>query len=361
MKIHSNLKKYEVIIEDNMNFLDKLCHIDNAQFVIDKKVHDLYKDCFEIIPKERLLLIEANEQNKVIGTALGICEKITEIPAKRNAVLVSIGGGITQDITGFVANIMYRGIKWIFIPTTLLAACDSCIGGKTSLNYKKYKNLLGTFYPPDEIHICADFFKTLSEKDFKSGLGEVVKFNIMAGEDGLDAIEENINGLLMREESIVNEFVNSSLNFKKNFIETDEFDKGERIKLNFAHTFGHAIEVISEYVIPHGTAVAIGMIMANSISDRRGILKKSVRERSEKVLLKVIDVDTSMLEMPVERYVSIMRKDKKQTNNNLRAVLMSDKEGLIIVDNITDTEIQYALDYFINLYNANAFNTFAEH
>lgn len=206
---------------------------------------------------------------------------MTEIPAKRNAHLISIGGGIIQDITGFVANVLYRGIFWTFIPTTLLASCDSCIGGKTSLNYKKYKNLLGTFYPPDEIFICPKFFKTLTDKDFKSGLGEVVKFNIMAGPNGLANIENNIEKLLLRDEDCLNEFVRSSLSFKKDFIEIDEFDRGERIKLNFAHTFGHAIETVTGYEIPHGTAVAIGMIMADYIAVKRGLLDADISKREK--------------------------------------------------------------------------------
>ena len=145
MKIQSKLKEYDIIIESSTDFLTGLSKVSNAQFVIDEKVYHLYKELFADIPEDRLILVEALEKNKVIDTALDICEKITEIPAKRNATLISIGGGIIQDITGFVANITYRGINWIFVPTTLLAACDSCIGGKTSLNYKKYKNLLGTF------------------------------------------------------------------------------------------------------------------------------------------------------------------------------------------------------------------------
>lgn len=353
MKIKSNLKEYDVIIENSLDFLDEILSIDSAEYIIDLKVYSLYEKYFQRIPKERLILIEALEQNKIIDTALDICEKMTEIPAKRNAVLVSIGGGIIQDITGFVANILYRGIKWIFVPTTLLASCDSCIGGKTSLNYKKYKNLLGTFYPPDEIHVCAQFFKTLSEKDFKSGLGEVVKFNIMAGQNGLIAIEENISALLAREEKVVNSFVESSLSFKKAFIEIDEFDRGERIKLNFAHTFGHAIEVISEYVIPHGTAVAIGMIMANSISVKRKLLNKEIAKRSEKVLLKVIDIDASLLEAGMEEYIRIMHKDKKQTSDSLTAVLMVDNgsgTGLSIVKDMKAEEVEYAVNYFCQLY-----------
>ena len=353
MKIKSSFKEYEVIIEKDLAFLNDLQKIENVQFVVDKKVYELYENLFSDINRERLYLIEATEQNKVVDTALDICERMTEIPAKRNAVLISIGGGIVQDITGFVANILYRGVKWIFIPTTLLASCDSCIGGKTSLNYKKYKNLLGTFYPPDEIHICSKIFKTLTDTDFMSGLGEVVKFNIMAGESGLEAIESDIDNLLSRQENVVDTFVLNSLLFKKQFIEIDEFDKGERIKLNFAHTFGHAIEVISEYKIPHGTAVAIGMIMANDISLKRGILDAQFVERCREVLLKVIEIDISLLNASTDEYVKVMRKDKKQTSYSLTAVLMSDTAGsleLNIVKDLASEEVDYAIHNFIELY-----------
>lgn len=353
MKVQSKLKEYEVLLEQDTDFLGRLSKTQNAQFVIDEKVYGLYEDLFSEIPKERLILVEAAEQNKVIDTALDICEKITEIPAKRNAMLISVGGGIIQDITGFVANITYRGIPWIFVPTTLLAACDSCIGGKTSLNYKKYKNLLGTFYPPDEIHICSRMFRTLTERDFKSGLGEVVKFNIMAGEEGLCRIENSIAPLLSREPDIVNKFVESSLLFKKGFIETDEFDKGERIKLNFAHTFGHAIEVITAYEIPHGTAVAIGMIMANHISAIRGLIAEEIISRSENVLLKVIDIDIELLAKPMEEYLAAIRKDKKQVSESLTAVLISrygKTAELSVIHDLREKEIEEAVQYFIERY-----------
>ena len=143
-----------------------------------------------VLPKEQLYILEATEENKRIETALEICEIMTNIPAKRNARLISFGGGIVQDVTGFVANILYRGIHWTFFPTTLLAACDSCIGGKTSLNYKKFKNLLGTFFPPDRLIICYPVFWTFSEKDFLTGFGEVVKFNVMFGE----SVVRNVKG-----------------------------------------------------------------------------------------------------------------------------------------------------------------------
>lgn len=348
MMIHSKLKDYRVVIEGKMDFLSELA-TENVQYVIDKKVYCLYEQYFKSIPDNRLILLEATEENKVIETALDICERMTDIPAKRNVKLISIGGGIVQDITGFVANVLYRGIRWTFIPTTLLAACDSCIGGKTSLNYKKYKNLLGTFYPPDELHICAHFFKTLSERDYKSGLGEVVKFNIMAGEDGLENIENNIEALLRREEETVHRFVQSSLAYKKKFIEIDEFDRGERIKLNFAHTFGHAVEVVSDYVIPHGTAVAIGMIMADSLSVKRGLLDEDTVKRSEEVLMKIIDIDSAVLDVDMEDIIKAVRKDKKQTDQAMTAVLRT-KTDLEIVKDMTEEEVAYAVRYFRELY-----------
>lgn len=348
MMIHSRLKDYTVVIEEKLDFLFELT-TENEQFVIDKNVYYLYEPYFKDIPDNRLILLEATEENKLIETALDICERMTDIPAKRNVQLISVGGGIVQDITGFVANILYRGIRWTFIPTTLLSACDSCIGGKTSLNYKKYKNLLGTFYPPDEIHICAHFFKTLSERDYKSGLGEVVKFNIMAGGDGLENIEKNIEALLGKEEETVHHFVGSSLAYKKKFIEIDEFDRGERIKLNFAHTFGHAVEVVSDYVIPHGTAVAIGMIMADSLSVKRRLLDEDTVKRSEEVLMKIIDIDSAVLNVGMEDIIKAVRKDKKQTDQAMTAVLRT-KTDLEIVKDMTEEEVAYAVRYFRELY-----------
>ncbi len=355
MVIHSRFKDYKVHMEPDFGFLEGLLGTPNTEFVIDEKVYGLYREYFGNLPQGRLFLVEATEENKVVETALAICEKMTEIPAKRNAHLVSVGGGIIQDITGFVANVLYRGIPWSFVPTTLLAASDSCIGGKTSLNYKKYKNLLGTFYPPDALYICPRFFRTLSERDFESGLGEVVKFNIMAGMEGLENIEKNIGLLLSREESCLEKFVLSSLEFKKGFIEQDEFDRGERIKLNFAHTFGHAIETVTGYEIPHGTAVAIGMIMANRVAEKRGLLDSSMARRSEQVLLQVVHIGAHLGEYPLEQFLGAMRKDKKQTSDQLTAVLMTNTaKDLRVVHDVAAEEVADAVRYFETLYWAQA-------
>lgn len=347
MLIQSATKKYEVSIHSSLDPVKDMAVDEKTFVVIDKQVYELYcGQLFQNIPQDRLYLLEATEVNKVLDTALDICERMTSIPAKRNAKLISLGGGIVQDVTGFAANILYRGIHWTFFPTTLLASCDSCIGGKTSLNYKKFKNLLGTFYPPDSIHICTPFFKTLTERDYQSGLGEVVKFNVMRGEAGIESMEANIGRLLERDDATLLTFVESSLAFKKAFIEQDEFDRGVRIQLNFAHTFGHAFESMSQYAIPHGTAVAMGTIAANRISVSRGWMTEQTARRIENVLYQIIHIDKQDIAVSMDDIISAIRKDKKQTSSSLTAVLMKGEDlKLEIVHDVEPGEIEAAVGY----------------
>lgn len=349
MKITSKFKIYDVDFVKNLSDFGTYTEDKTVFFVLDKNIYNLYKNDFSSIPESRLYLLDAIEQKKNIDTVVEICELMTTMPSKRNTHLVSVGGGITQDITGFVANALYRGIKWTFYPSTLLAACDSCIGGKTSLNCKGFKNLLGTFYPPDEIKIFPDFFKTLSTRDFLSGLGEVVKFNVMAGEDGIDRIESSITDLIDRKSDIVKDFCHTSLEFKKQFIEEDEFDKGKRILLNFAHTFGHAFETSSNYGIPHGSAVAMGMIVANRISVSRKILDESFAKRIENVCKKILTLKIEPEWLNTDTIISAIKKDKKQVDEHLRAVLMAQDLSLSVVTDITEKEIKDSVQYLIEI------------
>lgn len=345
LEVRSAAKAYCVTMVHDVQKIQNLTTLENAFFVVDDNVYKLHNKLFEEIPDEKLYLLRAVETGKTVQTALDICERIMTLPAKRSAVLISFGGGITQDITGFAANILYRGIRWIFVPTTLLAACDSCIGGKTSLNYKGYKNLLGTFYPPDEIYICTKFFNTLSRRDLLSGLGEVVKFNLMQDEQTLDNLKESMPLLLSGDSKTVERFVLSSLKFKRRFIEQDEFDQGERVKLNFAHTFGHAYEAVSGYEIPHGIAVSMGMVTANYISMKRGLLSRQLARRMEKVLRTVIEDKAYQKPFDCEKIISAIRKDKKQTGQQITAVLLTESFDLNIAHNVKADEVCEAVSY----------------
>ncbi len=348
MEIRSRFKTYQVDFVDSLQSIQQLAAQKETYFVVDRIIYDLYRDVLSILPEQRLFLLEALEEYKTIDTALLICEQLTAMPSKRNTHLVSIGGGIVQDVTGFVATSIYRGIPWTFYPTTLLAACDSCIGGKSSLNYKKFKNLLGTFYPPDVINIYFPFFKTLSNRDYASGLGEVVKFNVIAGQNRFNAIEKDIDLVLAHDYAVLNKYVETSLYFKKTFIEEDEFDQGIRVLLNFAHTFGHAYEVSSHYAIPHGLAVAMGMITANNISVQRGFLTADYAERIERVcnkLLQFIDMDDKWFALDV--ILNAIHKDKKQIGNSITAVLIKREQTLEVFHNIQETEVELAIKHLL--------------
>lgn len=347
MIVKSTYKNYKVYINNDFAFFyEYKKDIKNTFFIIDENIYKLYYDkLFKDLKKEKVYILEAIEENKTVLKALEICEIMTKLTAKRNIHLISLGGGITQDITGFIANILYRGIKWTFVPTTLLAACDSCIGGKTSLNHKEFKNLLGTFYPPDQIYICPLFFETLTEKDFKSGLGEVVKFNVMCGREGIEYIKNKIDKLLSMEYQTINEFILRSLMFKKTFIEEDEFDRGIRIHLNFAHTFGHAIETVTNYKVPHGIAVTLGMIIANRISLKRKLLSKEDVKNIEMLIKKINLSKYTQYSFQLDSFVEAIKKDKKQIDSNITGVLLYDDMKLKIVNNISIHEIKEALLY----------------
>lgn len=344
MEIKSRFKTYTVNFVENLAVIHSLAESQETFFVFDAHVYELYKSELPKIPTDRLYLLEALESNKNMPTVLNICEQMTTMAAKRNTHLVSVGGGIVQDITGFVANCLYRGIKWTFYPSTLLAACDSCIGGKSSLNYKGFKNLLGSFYPPDEIYIYPQFFSTLSNKDYCSGLGEVVKFNVIAGGSRFDHLEQDIDDILMHDYKKLLSYVHTSLEFKKNFIEEDEFDRGIRILLNFAHTFGHALESVSSYAVPHGSAVAIGMMIANNISFQRGFLDKEYTNRIAHVCKKILgNIVIKSDWMNINDWIAAIHKDKKQTSESINAVLIKKDKTLAIFKDIEKNEIEKAI------------------
>lgn len=347
MIIHSYAKDYSADIHDTPDFLTPLLHRPNAYYVIDRKVLHLYPEFFRDISEDRLYIIDAVEDNKTIETALEICGKMTAIPAKRNAWLVSVGGGIVQDVTGFAACILYRGVNWAYVPTTLLSVCDSCIGSKTSLNYGTFKNLLGTFYPPNEIHIWSGFFKTLSPSDYCSGLGELAKFAVMQGEAGVEELSASMDALLNRDSVALGRFMKTSIDFKKQFIEQDEFDRGVRINLNFAHTFGHAIESASAYSVPHGSAVALGLIVANKVSVQRGLLTQATAKRIEPLILRLVPDGVSP--WTDEVILSAIKKDKKQTGTGISAILLDSEFKLNIVNDLNENEVHEAFAYLQEL------------
>ncbi|MEW6558020.1 MAG: AroB-related putative sugar phosphate phospholyase (cyclizing) [Elusimicrobiota bacterium] len=344
IEVNSRIKNYKIYFHTEINFIHDFVKLQNSIVVIDRIVYKLYfEGKYPIKSNDNFILFESDENLKNLDSVLQLYDFVINYAAKKNLTIVSIGGGILQDITGFFASTIYRGIKWIFIPTTLLAQSDSCMGSKTSLNYSNYKNLIGTFYPPDEIHISTCFLKTLKDLDFYSGLGEVVKLHIMGGMEYEDKIRSQINEILKRNDTILIDFVINSLKIKWSYIKDDEFDSGRRNLLNFGHCFGHALESSSNFFIPHGQAVLIGMILANIISLSRNKLSRERFNELLDLISTALLVDVKKEYLNTDIVISAMKKDKKRTGNLLSVILLDESNILSKVDDVSDEEAEYSL------------------
>lgn len=297
-------------------------------FLIDANVASLYKEkLVTIINHPNTVVIEATEENKSIERIIPVIEQLVVNKARRDHVLIGIGGGIIQDITCFIASTLLRGMTWKLVPTTLLAQADSCIGSKSSINLGATKNILGTFNPPQEIYICTDFLDTLEEKEIYSGVGEILKVHAIDGIAAFDRLAANYDALF-KDRKVLLRYIHDALSIKQRFIEVDEFDKGIRNIFNYGHSFGHAIESATNFGVPHGIAVAMGMDMANRIAVLRGLLPEAHYQRMHPALRKNYEAfaDTAI---PVDAMLAALLKDKKNTATNLVLIFPVDGDAHI--------------------------------
>jgi 3-dehydroquinate synthase len=299
LKVKSNLNNYKITFHDTV---EELLNVLNKQswFIIDKNLKQYYN--FDLLPNK--IFYECNENTKSFDHIEILLKTFTQNQFKSNTEVIIIGGGTLQDVAGFCCSIYSRGIKYKFVPTTLLSQCDSCVGGKTSINFNSIKNILGTFYPPTEILICDKFLQTLSEKDFKSGLGEVFKFKIL---------QNKLNEDIFSKDNL-NQLIRECLEYKISIIEIDEFDQGLRKLLNYGHTFGHALEITSNYKLPHGSAVILGILIVNNILKELNVetnLDYNVINKIGLSLIKHIDLDKEWFN--IKDIIKTIKLDKKNT------------------------------------------------
>jgi 3-dehydroquinate synthase len=344
--IRSNIRDYSVHFEQDFAFMQRLSQVPDKVVIVDGVVHDLYPSLLnDNFTTEEILRLEAIEHNKDLSQVSEIYEFLIKRQAKKNLTIISIGGGITQDVTGFVASTLYRGVPWFFVPTTLLAQTDSCIGSKTSLNFKAYKNLIGTFYPPHAVYINPAFLTTLSEEDFYSGFGEAIKLQIMKEEypkdiemleSALSHDREDLDGMLR--------LIRDCLQVKIGYMQDDEFDQGKRNLLNYGHTMGHAVEASSGYAVSHGVAVVIGMIFADIISVHRGLLEQNDFDRIvSRLMLPNILVQLSEDYFSREPLISGLRSDKKRIGKDFTFIIPDGDLRLIRVDDVKEDEFDAVL------------------
>ncbi|MEQ8224762.1 MAG: AroB-related putative sugar phosphate phospholyase (cyclizing), partial [Candidatus Eremiobacterota bacterium] len=338
--LRSNIRDYRVHFSETIEFINRLNDVRDSIFIIDHKVWEYHHHILEDkIKKSDIILLSISEERKKLETVQELYDRVMERAPKKNMTVISVGGGITQDITGFMTSTLYRGVNWIFVPTTLLAQADSCIGSKTSLNYNKYKNLIGTFYPPSDIYIYTPFLKTQKEVDYFSGIGEVAKLHMMGGEEDINELHKNLLSVINMDEQILLKSVRKSLLIKQSYIQEDEFDKGRRNMLNFGHCFGHAIESATDFAIPHGQAVIIGIVLANMVAFNRGLLSNEKKTFFHKeILSSLIRVNLQNIPMDNEKIINGMKQDKKRTGVNLPLVMITDNYEMTKVDDLSEGE-----------------------
>ena len=284
--------------------LKELTHIEDVvtHLSSEPEVYVVYDRNVAWVVKDfpwKALPIETSESRKTLETVEGICRWLVEQNASRSALVLAVGGGITTDMAGFAASIYKRGIRYANLPTTLLAQVDAAIGGKTGVNLDGYKNMLGAFRMPEVTFISADVLRTLPQRELRSGLAELLKTFLLAD---AEAYEAALGG-------VTQELILKAARIKEEIVGRDPFEKGERAKLNLGHTFGHAIEHASAGSIPHGEAVAMGIILAARLGESLGISTIGLAHKLEADFQKA-GLPTEC-PYPLDTLKDAMAKDKK--------------------------------------------------
>lgn len=292
-------------------------------------------------------VIPAGETSKSLSIIQSIYDRLIEMKADRKTTVVAVGGGVVGDAAGFVAATYARGVPFIQVPTTLLADVDSSVGGKVGVNHPQAKNMIGAFYQPFGVLIDTSALATLPDREYRSGLAEVVKYGVILDADFFAELERNIAGLNKRDPSVLAPVIARCCRLKADIVEKDEFERtGLRSALNYGHTFGHAFEALVGYgELLHGEAVAIGMICASRLAVRRGLISSDVTKRQQD-LLEALQLPTmvpaSLLKNPQE-IVGRMQLDKKTEAGILRFVLPTRLGNVELIAGVPESDIVAAL------------------
>ncbi len=288
------------------------------------------------------LFLAAEERAKSLDRISPLIEQMRAAGVHRRTALTAIGGGVIQDIAAFAASIYMRGLRWTYLPTTVLAMVDSCIGGKSSINVGPYKNLVGTFHPPEHIAIDPALAETLPRDQFASGLIEAAKICFCRGEESFRTHMAASPSTTMSTAALETVIINS-LQAKKYFIEIDEFDQKERLLLNFGHTFGHAIEGASHYAIPHGIAVGVGILCSLAFQRERGVCYDACEQVAvfeqhlQAMVIRLPGIGEHLAALLIDDVMERFASDKKHTGHQFTLILV-DPQGVVVLEQIEKSE-----------------------
>lgn len=351
-------KSYDIIIaanaiEDLAGFLLKRTY--SKIFIItDENIAKTHLETLDESLKKSSIIAEkiivpAGEQSKSFSHLENICDEILSKGVDRKSLIIAFGGGVVGDLSGFIASIMLRGIDFVQIPTTLLAAVDSSVGGKTAINSKTGKNLIGSFYQPQLVLCDLNFLKTLPLREVKSGYAEIVKYGFIYDDNFLQFLEANYQKIFDFDEVTLEKVIRRSCEIKAEIVGIDEKESGKRALLNFGHTFGHIFETETKYSseILHGEAVALGMVMAAKMSQNFSLISEDDFLRVRNHLQNcgfIIDPEEIRQNWNRQNLIKHLYKDKKNEGGNLTFILLAKIGEAIIKKSVELSEFEKVLN-----------------
>ena len=341
-------KVYDIVIESSFSKLveelssfgikeRKLCIVTEdhvASYYLEEVKNILEGQCAKL----EVYIFQEGEASKNLSTVDSLYQFLITHEFDRKDMLLALGGGVTGDLTGFAAATYLRGIDFVQIPTSLLAQVDSSIGGKTGVDYHAYKNMVGAFYMPKLVYINVSTVKTLSERQYHSGLGEVIKHGLIRDKAYFEWIRDNKEAIAEREDAALAYIIEGSCQIKRTVVEEDPKEHGVRATLNFGHTLGHSIEKLMNFSLTHGECVAIGSLLAADISCKRGYISEA-ENRDIKEVYKYFDFPVLPEELNAQDIVKETRHDKKMEHRKIKFILLAKVGEAKIYQDVTSEEM----------------------
>ncbi len=345
LKVNLEDRSYPIYIGSDASLDNELYskHISSNKIALitNEQIADLYLpeisqtlNAFDL----KTLVLPEGETEKNLETVGKAVEFLSDNGIDRDSSIIAFGGGVIGDITGFVASSYMRGIKFLQVPTTLLAQVDSSVGGKTGVNINTGKNLIGSFYQPSAVIADTRYLNSLEPNRLSEGLAEVIKYGLIRDEDFFKWLSKNTNRILALEPEVMTHLIERCCQIKAEIVSEDEREGSIRAILNYGHTFGHAIESLTDYsVYTHGEAVSIGMVMAASMAERMGMLSQDDKSDITN-LLESVNLPTKKPDLNNNDFLESMKRDKKVQDGEIRLILL-ESIGRAIISNDYPSEI----------------------
>ena len=342
-------RAYEIVIGPGARALAADLTGQRNFLVTDTRVAELWGSwAAKEIPQAGSFVFPAGERHKTPETVVSICRRAAELRFDRKARFVALGGGVVGDMTGFAAAIYMRGAGFVQIPTTLLAMVDSSVGGKTGVDFDAYKNMVGAFYMPKLVYMNLDVLKTLPKEQFASGMAEALKSGLIRDQEYFIYLCDEIKAIQSLEQEAILRTVSGSCKIKREVVQNDPKEKGERALLNFGHTIGHAIEKLSDFTLYHGECVALGMVAAAYISFKSGNISKEDLEKIEHIISAYnLPIRLKTAKMSADDVLAATKSDKKMEDGRVKFVLLHAIGDAYISREVSDEMLSDGIRYVL--------------